>query len=65
MAEKVIKMKLNFSLKCYFCKKAICEKIIPIEQIVLYKWDDDWGIEVFFKDKKVIICLECFARMIR
>ncbi|MCS7124577.1 MAG: hypothetical protein NZ932_04080 [Candidatus Bathyarchaeota archaeon] len=29
------------------------------------KWDDDWGIEVISEGHTIIICLECYCKMMR
>lgn len=61
-------MRLRMSqtvLKCYRCGKPIKEKVIPLQQTSTDKWDNDWGIEVLSEGKIVIICLECYGKLIK
>ena len=51
------------TIKCLLCGKPVKDKIIPLEQKSIDKWDGDWGIEVIWRGYIAIICLECYSWM--
>ncbi|MEM1564345.1 MAG: hypothetical protein QW161_06720 [Candidatus Bathyarchaeia archaeon] len=52
-------------MKCHLCGKPIKGKIIPLSQTSTDKWDDSWGIETILEGLIVIVCLECYDKMIK